>query len=195
MNKDMKCRDFQYEVGKTYECENAIFGHSGFHFCLRPFDVFKHYHPSQHSRYFKVESESVDITINHGFLTFGISDRCTRKITIVEELTLDDMTSHESEYMIDYIMKRIETQSKHKFLDTHSVMVAPDNSVLVFIPDICPHYKPTLYILSDDEKFKDIMDPIEEFDDNVRFIYIKDPETAAELRRKVNESSRKVRKV
>jgi hypothetical protein len=31
-NKDMKCRGFQYEVGKTYEADNAKCCETGYYF-------------------------------------------------------------------------------------------------------------------------------------------------------------------
>ena len=54
-DKDLKCRDYQYEVEKTFEHEgNVACCHSGFHFCENPFDVFGYYPPSD-SRYCLVE--------------------------------------------------------------------------------------------------------------------------------------------
>ena len=54
-DKDLKCRDYQYEVEKTFEHEgNVACCHSGFHFCENPFDVFEYYPPSD-SRYCLVE--------------------------------------------------------------------------------------------------------------------------------------------
>ena len=42
-NKDMTCRGFQYEEGKTYEESKAECCESGFHFCENPLDVLKYY--------------------------------------------------------------------------------------------------------------------------------------------------------
>ena len=53
-DKDLKCRGFQYEIGKEYECENAAACETGFHACERPLDVFSYYPPA-FSRYCEVE--------------------------------------------------------------------------------------------------------------------------------------------
>lgn len=52
-NKDLKCRGFQYEVGKEYEEQEAIACNKGFHFCEYPLDVFGYYPPSS-SRFCEV---------------------------------------------------------------------------------------------------------------------------------------------
>ena len=52
--KDLKCRGFQYEIGKEYECEDAVACETGFHACERPLDVFTYYPPAS-SRYCEVE--------------------------------------------------------------------------------------------------------------------------------------------
>lgn len=45
-DKNMRCRGFQFEEGKTYEAEKAKLCEWGFHACLRPLDVFYHYAPA-----------------------------------------------------------------------------------------------------------------------------------------------------
>jgi len=45
-NKDMKCRDYQFENGKEYEEPDALVCNKGFHFCEKPIDVFNYYAPA-----------------------------------------------------------------------------------------------------------------------------------------------------
>ena len=51
---ELKCRGYQYEIGKEYEEEKAKACDCGFHACQNPLDVFKYYAPSS-SRYCEVE--------------------------------------------------------------------------------------------------------------------------------------------
>ena len=53
-DKDLKCRGFQYEIGKEYEEPKAIACNAGFHACEMPLDVFSHYPPAQ-NRFCEVE--------------------------------------------------------------------------------------------------------------------------------------------
>nr|WP_234404840.1 hypothetical protein [Paenibacillus bouchesdurhonensis] len=52
----MKCRDMQYEVGKTFEEPEAVACSEGLHFCENPLDVFGYYPPAD-SRYAEVEGD------------------------------------------------------------------------------------------------------------------------------------------
>ena len=56
-DKNLKCRDFQFEVGKEYEQKGDIKACSnGFHFCENPMDVFNYYPPSD-SRYCEIDGD------------------------------------------------------------------------------------------------------------------------------------------
>ena len=50
-NKDLKCRDFQFEIGGKFEEPEAITCEKGFHFCEYPIDVFGYYTPADSHQY------------------------------------------------------------------------------------------------------------------------------------------------
>ena len=59
-NKDWKCRDFQYEVGKDYEYEGDIkLCDKGFHFCENPHDVLGYYSAGEGNKFAVVEASEV----------------------------------------------------------------------------------------------------------------------------------------
>ena len=56
-DKDLKCRGFQYEIGKEYEEEEAKACEKGFHACKNPLEVFSYYPPCDGNRYCEVEQD------------------------------------------------------------------------------------------------------------------------------------------
>ena len=92
---DMKCRDFQYEEGKTYEEKRAKLCKEGFHACQRPLDVFGYYAPGQ-SVYHEVELDGV------------VSERdsdskvCGKKIRIGARLSIGDLIRLQTEYVKEH---------------------------------------------------------------------------------------------
>ena len=79
-DKDLKCREFQFRVGKTYTHKGNIrFCGEGFHFCLAANDVFNYYSFAPETRVCEVEALG-----NVG----GEGDkRVTNKIKIVKEIS------------------------------------------------------------------------------------------------------------
>ena len=53
-DKDLKCRGFQYEIGKEYEENTASLCNKGFHACEYPLDCFEYYAPAK-NRFCEVE--------------------------------------------------------------------------------------------------------------------------------------------
>ena len=84
-NKDLKCRDFQYEIGKEYEIDGDIkVCKRGFHACENPMDVFDYY-DMLNSRFAEVEqSGKIDIEYNS-------TKVCSSKIKVKAELKLADV--------------------------------------------------------------------------------------------------------
>ena len=58
-DKNLKCRDFQYEIGKEYETERAELCREGFHFCENPHDVLNYYSAGDGNRFAVVEASEV----------------------------------------------------------------------------------------------------------------------------------------
>ena len=78
-DKNLKCRGFQYEVGREYEEDSAELCNSGFHACENPLDVFGYYPPVD-SRYCEVELEDVSEERSDD------SKRCGKRIKIGAEI-------------------------------------------------------------------------------------------------------------
>ena len=83
-DKNLKCRGFQYEIGKTYEENDAVLCKRGFHACKNPLDVFGYYPPGDESRYCEVELGEV----SNG-KDAEDSKVCSRKIRIGDEIGLE----------------------------------------------------------------------------------------------------------
>jgi hypothetical protein len=85
LNSNFQCRDFQFEVGKTYELPE---GHSpkmcktGFHFCRIPTDCDEYYPVDSSTRHALIWAWDVIDEVN------GNKSVC-RKIKIMEEITSD----------------------------------------------------------------------------------------------------------
>ena len=82
MKFNMTCRDFKYELGKTYKTDKAELCEWGFHACLNPRDVLDYYYQEESSRYFKVK-------LSGEIAKCGMWDTnvAATEITILEEIT------------------------------------------------------------------------------------------------------------
>ena len=98
MDKDMRCRGFQYEVGKEYETDKAEACECGFHACEYPLDVFNYYPPSG-SRFFEVEQS--------GELSRSSDDGkvASTKIKIGAEISISGLVKAAIEYTRERAVK------------------------------------------------------------------------------------------
>ena len=100
-NKDMTCRGFQYEEGKSYEHDGDVkVCSSGFHACEDALEVLSYYAPSS-SVYHEVELEDVTRDANQ-----NDSKVASRKITIGAQLSIAKLVKAS----IDFRMKRAVLQ-------------------------------------------------------------------------------------
>ena len=64
-NKDMTCRGFRYEEGKSHHEDKAGLCEKGFHCCEYPLDCFAYYYPAR-SVYHEAEIDGLDDSRNNG---------------------------------------------------------------------------------------------------------------------------------
>ena len=103
-DKDLKCRGFQYEVGKEYETEKAKVCDSGFHACENPIDCFGYYAPGQ-SVYYEVEQD--------GEISRSDDDSkiASTRIKIGAKISLQGIISATFDFVKkDYLKKHFQTQ-------------------------------------------------------------------------------------
>ena len=84
MNSDMICRDFKYELGKTYKIDKAKLCKCGFHACLNPRDVLGYYF-QEGSRYFKVKLSGEVTKCDISNIKVAATE-----ITILEEINIKE---------------------------------------------------------------------------------------------------------
>ena len=94
-DKDLKCRDYQFEVGKEYEEEKADICDCGFHACENPLDVFGYYPPAD-SRYCEVDLDVNDQKSDD-------SKRVGKRIKINAEIGLPGLIKAGVEYIKDQV--------------------------------------------------------------------------------------------
>ena len=83
-DKDLKCRDLQYEVGKEAAVDGDIeLCKRGIHFCENPHDIFSYYAPGENNRFAVVEAEGVSDERNG-----NDSKRVCRRLTVKAEISV-----------------------------------------------------------------------------------------------------------
>ncbi len=91
-DKDLKCRGFQYKIGKEYEEKEASLCNKGFHACEVPLDVFNYYAPAT-SRFCEVEIDDNGERYNDD------SKVCGKHIKIGAEIGIPGLVKAHIEYV------------------------------------------------------------------------------------------------
>ena len=111
-DQDLKCRDFQFEIGKTYKHKGDVsVCNSGFHACENPLAVFEHYPPT--SRFAIVKCA--------GKISKDINDKkiACEELTVEAEIWLPELISE----AVEWIHSRVDLENK-KISDTGHQSVA-----------------------------------------------------------------------
>ena len=119
-DKDLKCRGFQYEIGKTYEEPTAELCEKGFHACEYPLDVFEYYSPGNMSRYCEVDLDEVS-----GKKDVEDSKRCGKKIAVKAEIDIAGLVKAAVDYTME---KAIPENSEHATGDQSAASATGDRS-------------------------------------------------------------------
>ena len=108
-DKDMKCNDLQYELGKTYSMspDEVIMCVSGYHLCKNLGDVYRYYDIGDGNRFFKVRALVRQSDLDKygtrketdGFFAYGSShyDKLVAaEIEFLEELSVNEILAETS---------------------------------------------------------------------------------------------------
>ena len=113
-DKDMKCRGFQYELGKTAEVDgDAKLCERGLHACEMPLDVLGYYAPGDGSRYFEAELEDVSDEMYS-----DDTKRVGKKLTLSAEIGIPGLVKAQVEYVkaqcdFDNAIKKANREKKN----------------------------------------------------------------------------------
>ena len=113
-DKDMKCREFQYELGKTAEVDGDIeLCKNGLHACEMPLDVLGYYAPGDGSRYFEAELEDVSDEKRS-----DNTKRVGKKLTLSAEIGIPGLVKAQVEYVkalcgFDNAIKKANDEKKN----------------------------------------------------------------------------------
>ena len=128
-DKDMKCRGFQYELGKTAEVEGDIeLCEKGLHACEMPLDVLGYYVPGDGSRYFEAELEDVSDEKSS-----DDTKRVGKKLTLSAEIGIPGLVKAQVEYVkaqrdFDNAIKRADAEKRNHATGFKSAASATGNS-------------------------------------------------------------------
>ena len=102
-DNDLKCRGYQYEIGREDEEQEAEICSKGFHACEYPLDVFEYYNPAS-SRYCEVDLDA-------NGQTDGDSKRVGKRIKIGAEIGIPGI----AKASVEYIKNQVDWDNSKEF--------------------------------------------------------------------------------
>ena len=121
-DKDLKCRDLQYEVGKETAVDGDIeLCKRGIHFCENPHDIFSYYAPGKNNRFAVVEAEDVSDERND-----DDSKRVCRRLTVKAEISVFEICK----IAVSTFFENFGFKKKIESADTNNARPEPGTAVL-----------------------------------------------------------------
>ena len=115
-DKDLKCRGYQYQIGRTEKEESAELCERGFHACEFPMNVFGYYPPAD-SRFCEVDMNGVTEEIGDD------SKRCGTEIKVLAEIGIPGIVKAS----VDFIMRNIKSEKKESNTGDYSAATNTGN--------------------------------------------------------------------
>ena len=112
-DKNLKCGDFQYEIGGEYTEENVKLCESGFHACEYPLDVFA-YCPPADNRFCEVELDNVSAERGND------SKVCAKHIKVSAEIGIAGIVKASVEYVKSKVPNKPATNTGDKSAATNT---------------------------------------------------------------------------
>lgn len=106
-DKEMKCKEYQFEQGKTYTETGIKLCEKGFHFCENPLDIFIYYPLNNGNHYFEIEAEKVSSETKED------SKRVCEEITIGVRLDIKSMVKASIDFVFKKAKKKTSGNSAH----------------------------------------------------------------------------------
>ena len=109
-NKDLTCRGFQFEIGKTFEHKGKVEAYyGGFHSCEYPLDCFSYYPPAE-SRYAETIATG-EVSREDG----GDSNIASSTITIKAEISMHQMVSRAIKWIWSKVDRSLQQTTTGKY--------------------------------------------------------------------------------
>ena len=137
-DENLRCKGFQYEVGKEYEQEGEIVCcRTGFHACTNPFDVLDYYCDNSKERFCVVEQSGIIKSYGQD------TKRSSSKIKIISEIGIAGLFKAGIEWIKektnpDTIIKSIKDEGNIESGDRAKIVSSSDNAQM-FSSGKCAH--------------------------------------------------------
>lgn len=128
-DKDMKCRDYQYEMNKQHDMPEGSeidICRSGFHFCDKPDDVFRYYRVERGNRFFEVKALVRRWNKNGTYTIEHSHDKMVAKsIQFIRELSTVEIFEHlNNDLTVGWTIEQMNNARQSSIREYYDIMRA-----------------------------------------------------------------------